>query len=212
MALHVDLTPSTFKYFAQPHGEHSWCALGWALGLRHWEQQCCPVAESLCFCLQHQQAKVSGRHCHALLWLVLEYLRINSGEWNFRVMTPREHSLHQKWSNLKYFVSTTICTSLKQPHWKKVLLPTSLSIDDVHQPCMTASCEGRATSFCITAVCNHYYSRHIQATRSWEQSTTQLGIFLPYLFAVTVLHVSDSTSGLTFQLSPEIKDKYQQWK
>lgn len=112
----------------------------------------------------------------------------------------------------KYFVSTTICTSLKQPHWKILLLPSSPSVNDVCLSRMTALCKGRATSFCVTAVCSHCFSGQMQTVRSWDNSP-QLSFFffLPYLSPVTVIPVSDSTNGLTFQLSVGEK-KYKQWE
>lgn len=89
---HKGLT-SIFSHFAQAHGEHS-ChvAQGWGLGLRHQEQQCCRAAESPSFACS--TCKRSLGVVTALLCLILEYFRINSGGQNFRAATSRGAILH----------------------------------------------------------------------------------------------------------------------
>lgn len=104
------------------------------------------------FCLRYQQVE--------------EHSEVESGGQNFRRATSREDSSHQGQNNQKFFCQfNRLCTSMKQLRWKTPL-HSSPSVDHVYLSHTRASHEGRAASFCVTAVRSHCISGRTQTTHS----------------------------------------------
>lgn len=97
-----------------------------------------------------------------LLWLILEYFRINSGGQNFRAATSRGAILHQELNNMR------ICCHynhlyFNKSHWTVVLLTCSPSVYDgfLVTP-VGLTWRQLYTSSYVTSVCSHCFSGKIQ--------------------------------------------------